>query len=247
MADSQFHDISSSPYAYRGVKYWCPGCHRTFSQLHLEFSEPHCPCCQTLMQELPAEGISRRNDASITNTNTPNNNDIFEENHPEVHHETLTLQTNEMNESFNNSEHSNNSINDNQHRENHTPETPTETPTDRPRSRIVLFFVDPMMTEEVFPVFVFEGEITQLFFAEFLRGFREDGPLPASQESLDKLEEFHWAPHHMETEESCPVCQENYKDGETLVKLNCKHDYHKECVLKWLTQHNACPMCRQSI
>ena len=32
----------------------------------------------------------------------------------------------------------------------------------------------------------------------------------------------------------CSVCKEDFTPGEHLMKLPCKHLYHKDCVIPWL-------------
>ena len=44
--------------------------------------------------------------------------------------------------------------------------------------------------------------------------------------------------------EPCCICQEEYKDGEDLGKLDCGHDFHADCVKQWLMQKNLCPICK---
>ncbi|XP_055833404.1 probable E3 ubiquitin-protein ligase RHG1A isoform X2 [Solanum dulcamara] len=44
--------------------------------------------------------------------------------------------------------------------------------------------------------------------------------------------------------EPCCICQEEYKDGEDLGKLECGHDFHTDCVKQWLMQKNLCPICK---
>ena len=41
----------------------------------------------------------------------------------------------------------------------------------------------------------------------------------------------------------CSICLGEYEDGETLVKLPCKHIYHEDCVGSWTTNHTRCPLC----
>ena len=48
-------------------------------------------------------------------------------------------------------------------------------------------------------------------------------------------------------EETCSVCLEDFKDGDTIKKLNCNHIFHKDCLQPWLNEHDNCPMCRQNI
>ena len=67
----------------------------------------------------------------------------------------------------------------------------------------------------------------------------------ATQEQLDKLPECAYPEKDCRTE--CSVCQAEYQPGDKLVKLPCSHDYHKDCVIKWLKQNNSCPICRKSL
>ncbi|KAJ0249277.1 hypothetical protein HA466_0148010 [Hirschfeldia incana] len=44
--------------------------------------------------------------------------------------------------------------------------------------------------------------------------------------------------------DSCTICQENYKNRDKIVTLDCKHEYHPECLEKWLVIKNLCPICK---
>jgi hypothetical protein len=41
----------------------------------------------------------------------------------------------------------------------------------------------------------------------------------------------------------CAVC---FEGGEG-VALRCSHEFHRECVEKWLDQHSTCPCCRHEL
>ena len=45
----------------------------------------------------------------------------------------------------------------------------------------------------------------------------------------------------------CPVCFEAYEAGQQVTKLPCGHRFHVDCVCRWLTTHNSCPVCRKSV
>jgi hypothetical protein len=40
--------------------------------------------------------------------------------------------------------------------------------------------------------------------------------------------------------------QEDYKFKDSVGKLKCGHDYHADCIKKWLQVKNACPVCKAS-
>jgi hypothetical protein len=46
---------------------------------------------------------------------------------------------------------------------------------------------------------------------------------------------------------SCCICTEDYKIGSNIKTLPCKHEFHTDCVDKWLIINASCPMCRASI
>lgn len=42
----------------------------------------------------------------------------------------------------------------------------------------------------------------------------------------------------------CVICQNEYKDQEKIGVLNCGHEYHVDCIKKWLVVKNVCPICK---
>lgn len=43
----------------------------------------------------------------------------------------------------------------------------------------------------------------------------------------------------------CGVCMDVFEQSNEIIKLNCCHNYHKECIKKWLcTRSTKCPICR---
>ncbi|KAK1269251.1 hypothetical protein QJS04_geneDACA018477 [Acorus gramineus] len=45
----------------------------------------------------------------------------------------------------------------------------------------------------------------------------------------------------------CSVCQEEYDVNDEIGKLDCGHSYHISCIKKWLSQKNACPVCKAAV
>ncbi|KAM7503360.1 hypothetical protein LguiB_002264 [Lonicera macranthoides] len=45
--------------------------------------------------------------------------------------------------------------------------------------------------------------------------------------------------------QECTVCLSMLEEGEMIKLLpNCKHNFHSECIDKWLGSHSTCPICR---
>ncbi|XP_057766482.1 probable E3 ubiquitin-protein ligase ZFP1 [Salvia miltiorrhiza] len=42
----------------------------------------------------------------------------------------------------------------------------------------------------------------------------------------------------------CAVCQTDYEPGQKIGTLECGHEYHSECIKKWLLMKNSCPVCK---
>lgn len=46
--------------------------------------------------------------------------------------------------------------------------------------------------------------------------------------------------------DSCIICQDEYEDNAKLGILECGHEYHVDCLKKWLLVKNICPICKSS-
>ena len=46
-------------------------------------------------------------------------------------------------------------------------------------------------------------------------------------------------------EDECSICKEKYTNSSIVDILKCGHVFHKECIDRWLEEHNDCPYCRQ--
>lgn len=68
-----------------------------------------------------------------------------------------------------------------------------------------------------------------------------------SKKNADPKEEFWCTIHSHRIQSECPICQEEMKVGETVMKLPCRHIYHEGCLLQWLDKHTNCPLCRSEL
>eukprot|EP00759_Apiculatamorpha_spiralis_P046482 PhF_6_TR42839/c0_g1_i1/m.64875 len=48
-------------------------------------------------------------------------------------------------------------------------------------------------------------------------------------------------------ENVCTICLDEYEEGCTLGILPCNHGFHKDCVDRWVSENNVCPMCKQDV
>ncbi|CAH8315178.1 unnamed protein product [Eruca vesicaria subsp. sativa] len=60
---------------------------------------------------------------------------------------------------------------------------------------------------------------------------------------INLAEESPSSPKIKHKTESCTICQENSKMKK--ITLACGHEYHAECLEKWLIVKNLCPVCNQ--
>ncbi|XP_062940655.1 E3 ubiquitin-protein ligase RLIM-like [Cynocephalus volans] len=46
---------------------------------------------------------------------------------------------------------------------------------------------------------------------------------------------------------SCCVCTTEYTEGNKLRILPCSHEYHVNCIDRWLSENSTCPVCRRKV
>lgn len=73
----------------------------------------------------------------------------------------------------------------------------------------------------------------------------QQGQRQASQEDSSSTASL---PYYLEDVVMCSICLEEYEVGEQLRLLPCKHCFHTDCILPWLTQRSPmCPLCKCDI
>lgn len=50
--------------------------------------------------------------------------------------------------------------------------------------------------------------------------------------------------HDIDPGSTCAICLDSYEDHDEIALSNCKHNFHLECIEKWMFQQRSCPICR---
>lgn len=65
---------------------------------------------------------------------------------------------------------------------------------------------------------------------------------------LKSLRQRQYSPCNLQVasaeQEPCCICREDYSEGEGIGTLECKHDFHTDCIKQWLMIKNLCPICK---
>ncbi|CAN4106814.1 unnamed protein product [Withania somnifera] len=70
---------------------------------------------------------------------------------------------------------------------------------------------------------------------------------PASKAAIESLPTIEIIQSHIFTESCCAVCKEEFELGTEAREMPCKHLYHSDCILPWLSLRNSCPVCRHEL
>ena len=67
-----------------------------------------------------------------------------------------------------------------------------------------------------------------------------------SEEKIKSLPQ-EWFKKGKYLEDKCVVCQYEFKDGDKVKVLKCKHCFHPECIDEWLKNQKVCPFCKKEV
>jgi E3 ubiquitin-protein ligase BIG BROTHER and related proteins len=68
-----------------------------------------------------------------------------------------------------------------------------------------------------------------------------------SQARISAIPSFNWYPGRTASKE-CSICFDDFTHGKKVKALpECKHEYHEECIGKWLQDEKRCPVCNNAV
>ena len=48
-------------------------------------------------------------------------------------------------------------------------------------------------------------------------------------------------------DQECTICLDNFISDQSIIKLDCNHIYHNECIQEWFKKELTCPNCRTNL
>ncbi|CAH9091250.1 unnamed protein product [Cuscuta epithymum] len=70
---------------------------------------------------------------------------------------------------------------------------------------------------------------------------------PASKAAIASLPTIEIVDSHIASESHCAVCKDPFELCNEAREMPCKHLYHSDCILPWLSLRNSCPVCRYEL
>lgn len=77
-----------------------------------------------------------------------------------------------------------------------------------------------------------------------INGLNRSEHLPANKADVESLPKISVTNFHVSTDLTCSICIEPLELGKIAREMPCKHIYHSDCIVKWLSLRNTCPVCR---
>ncbi|KAF5444098.1 hypothetical protein F2P56_036602 [Juglans regia] len=97
----------------------------------------------------------------------------------------------------------------------------------------------------------FEEVLNELVGGMARQNDLQPGPPPAPVAAVSAIEALlprvKLTQKHLDDDPSCPVCKEDFELGGEVRQMPCKHFYHFDCIVPWLSIHNTCPVCRYEL
>ncbi|XP_071716010.1 E3 ubiquitin-protein ligase RDUF2-like [Rutidosis leptorrhynchoides] len=104
----------------------------------------------------------------------------------------------------------------------------------------------PAMMSEFLMGSGFDRLLEQLSQIDITGLNRSEQP-PASKFAVESLPTFEVSNLHVSKESHCAICIESFDLGVEVREMPCKHIYHSDCIVPWLSIRNSCPVCRYEL
>lgn len=91
--------------------------------------------------------------------------------------------------------------------------------------------------------------ILLIFLCIFARRLGRPNWRGANNTILGDLVRNRFNPANYNQDEACSICLEDFKEDDEIITLPCNknHIFHAQCILEWLPQNNACPLCKEPV
>ncbi|KAJ3676675.1 hypothetical protein LUZ60_004087 [Juncus effusus] len=93
----------------------------------------------------------------------------------------------------------------------------------------------------------FERLLEQLSHIETNGLGRSSANPPASKSAVQSMPTVKISSQHIGSDPHCAVCKDPFEIGSEAREMPCKHIYHQDCILPWLSMSNSCPVCRHEM
>lgn len=214
-------------------KYWCAYCRKryTYCTYPEASSRPHCPKCNVLIQELPAFLLSSSRSASTSAQSSPNTS-----------HSSLSSYDYGQNRRECDGLGRGN-VESVQKQGTQQDKNPFFS---RLFTKVLDFFLGSYDLPGS-PDFSSTLNLSENTNGVVPKGTNHNESVFLDQETSKKLEETKFVCTKKNKGLSCTICHEDYKNDDAILRLPCRHEYHKKCLNEWFNKQKSCPMCRQRI
>ncbi|KAK7262486.1 hypothetical protein RJT34_30060 [Clitoria ternatea] len=80
-----------------------------------------------------------------------------------------------------------------------------------------------------------------------MNGFGRPENPPASKAAIESMPTVEIGEAQVGADAHCAVCKEAFELHAEARELPCKHIYHSDCIVPWLSVRNSCPVCRHEL
>jgi len=115
-------------------------------------------------------------------------------------------------------------------------------------NEIIVEHVDlPDLFLIIFGLFIIICLLSQIFPGFFTKICQSKNKVSTTNIKYDNTD-YHYTEIYFDTlNKKCPICTEDLLKGEEIYITDCKHYYHKKCIIKWFQNSYNCPLCRNFV